>query len=332
VDEPTTYLSADEAGRMVELIRSVAQTGSSVVFITHRLAEALETADVITVLRDGRVADRFAGSEGDESRVIRAMLGRDLDRFYPDRPPRSTRRVRLRVGGLTGGRLEGISFEAREGEIIGVAGLVGAGHEELPYLISAARPAEGGAISLDGQDVGALSFRERLARGIVLIPGNRQRDGLWMAARAWENITLSHLPSYRRAWGLEPGKERRSSLTLMERLGVRPLSPERLANQFSGGNQQKIVLAKWLYRRPELLLLDEPTQGIDAGAKREILDLVADLAAKGTVVLLASGDYEQLANVCSRVLVVRHGRLAAELSGDEISEVRITEEAQGGRA
>jgi ribose transport system ATP-binding protein len=331
VDEPTTYLSADEAGRMVDLIRTVAENGSSVVFITHRLAEALDVADVITVLRDGRVADRFAGSEGDEGRVIRAMLGRDLDRFYPDRPPPSRSAVRLRATGLKGESLAGISFEGRAGEIIGVAGLVGAGHEQLPYLLSGARPAEGGSISFDGQDLGALSFRERLARGIVLIPGNRQRDGLWMAARAWENITLSHLSTYLSARGLSVGQERRASKTLMERLGVRPPAPERLANQFSGGNQQKIVLAKWLYKRPELLLLDEPTQGIDAGAKREILDLVAELAREGTVVLLASGDYEQLANVCSRVLVIRQGRLAAELSGDEITELRITEEAQGGR-
>jgi ribose transport system ATP-binding protein len=328
VDEPTTYLSADEAERMVELIRTVAQTGSSVVFITHRLAEALDVADAITVLRDGRVADRFAGGEGDQSRVIRAMLGRDLDRFYPEPPP-ARRAVRLKVTGLSGGSLEGISFEAREGEVVGVAGLVGAGHESLPYLLSGARPADAGAVSLDGHDLARVSFRDRLARGIVLIPGNRQRDGLWMAARAWENITLSHLPSYRRAWGLQLGKERRASKTLMERLGVRPPAPESLANEFSGGNQQKIVLAKWLYKRPELLLLDEPTQGIDAGAKREILDLVVDLASQGTVVLLSSGDYEQLANVCNRILVVRNGRLAAVLAGDEVTEQRITEEAQG---
>jgi ribose transport system ATP-binding protein len=329
VDEPTTYLSADEAGRMVELIRTVAETGSAVVFITHRLAEALDVADTITVLRDGRVADRFAGAEGDQGRVIRAMLGRDLDRFYPDRPPASTAPVRLKVEDLSGGSLEGISFEARAGDVVGVAGLVGAGHEQLPYLLSGARPADSGSVSLDGRDLAGVSFRDRLARGAVLIPGNRQRDGLWMSARAWENITLSHLPSYRRAWGLQLGKERQSSRTLMERLGVRPPAPEQLANQFSGGNQQKIVLAKWLYKRPELLLLDEPTQGIDAGAKREILDLVVELASEGTVVLVSSGDYEQLANVCNRILVVRGGRLAAELTGDEVTEQRITEEAQG---
>jgi ribose transport system ATP-binding protein len=237
--------------------------------------------------------------------------------------------VRLKVEDLSGGSLEGISFEARAGDVVGVAGLVGAGHEQLPYLLSGARPANSGSVSLDGRDLAGVSFRDRLARGAVLIPGNRQRDGLWMSARAWENITLSHLPSYRRAWGLQLGKERQSSRTLMERLGVRPPAPEQLANQFSGGNQQKIVLAKWLYKRPELLLLDEPTQGIDAGAKREILDLVVELASEGTVVLVSSGDYEQLANVCNRILVVRGGRLAAELTGDELTEQRITEEAQG---
>jgi ribose transport system ATP-binding protein len=186
-------------------------------------------------------------------------------------------------------------------------------------------------VRLAGRELNSLSYRERREQGLVLIPGNRPRAGRWMGARAWENITLSHLRKYCRAWGLQLASERASSRALMQRFGVRPPAPELVANQFSGGNQQKLVLAKWLYRRPRVLLLDEPTQGIDAGAKREILDLIIDLAKQGTIVLIASGDYEQLANICTRVLVIRNGQVAAELAGDELTESRITEESQGGR-
>jgi ribose transport system ATP-binding protein len=314
---------------MLNLIRSVARAGSSVIFITHRLQEAVDTADSITVLRDGRIADTFPTSGIDARRIIAAMLGRELESFYPD-PAVPADEAIMRVTELSGETLNAVSFELIKGEIVGFAGLVGAGHEEVPYLLAGARDAASGNAQMAGDDVLTLSLRARLERGIVLVPGNRHRDGLWMAGTASENITLPQLREFRRPWGLDHAGEHCASRSLMERFGVRPPSPGRMVNEFSGGNQQKIVLAKWLYRHPKVLLLDEPTQGIDAGAKRELLDLMMEIAAGGTSILIASGDYEQLANVCNRVYVIRSGRLVTQLRGEDVTEDRITEQAQAG--
>jgi ribose transport system ATP-binding protein len=327
VDEPTTYLSAEEASRMLELIHGVARRGSSVIFVTHRLQEALAVSDSITVLRDGKVADHFSADGTDQHRIITAMLGRDIERFYPEPVSSSSDTAKLRVRDLRGERLRSISFDLHPGEVVGIGGLVGSGHDEIPYLLSGARKTVSGSAYLGSEDILTLSLRDRLGRGVLLIPANRQRDGLWMTGTARENISLPHLKEFTRVWALRLHEERRQSKTLMERLGVRPLSTERAANQFSGGNQQKIVLAKWLYTTPEVLLLDEPTQGIDAGAKKEILDLIVKLADQGTAVAICSGDYEQLANVCNRVLIVRDGVIAAELHDPDITEDRITQEA-----
>jgi ribose transport system ATP-binding protein len=330
LDEPTAYLSADESDRVMHLMRSVAEGGNAVIFISHRLHEALQIADRITVLRDGQVSDTFRAGEGDQSRILAAMLGRRLAQTYPGRPARADAPPTLVVDGLVGHSVERVSFEASPGEIVGFAGLVGMGHEDIPYLVAHAKDATTGRITFNGIDLRARTAGEVIDLGVSLVPGNRQRDGVWPEARASENLALLGNRRSGLLSRLRLGHERRHARAAMERFGVRPPDPDQRVSAFSGGNQQKIVLAKWMADDPALLLLDEPTQGIDAGAKFEVLEMLCGAAQAGAVVLISSGDYEQLAHICHRVLVLRFGRVVAELTGDRISEAAITQLAQAG--
>jgi ribose transport system ATP-binding protein len=330
LDEPTAYLSSEASERVMALMRAVARRGSAIVFISHRLSEVLSVADRITVLRDGRVADTFSANQGDHRRIIAAMLGRSLEQYYPERvEARSTDPV-LTVTDLAAGVLQGVSFTAYPGEVLGFAGLVGMGHEEIPYLIGGTSKGRGaGQAVLGGRDLLKLPLKERIKLGVVLVPGNRQRDGAWLGATAQENIALPTLARRPMPFPISLSKERRYATTQMSLFGVRPAMPDRKVGLFSGGNQQKIVLAKWMSMSPRVLLLDEPTQGVDAGAKFEVLRIIIDAAKAGAAVLIFSGDYEQLAHVCNRVLVLAHGRVVAELTGPEVSESAIVHAAQG---
>lgn len=329
LDEPTAYLSSEGADRVMSLMRTVASKGSSVVFISHRLSEVLSVADRITVLRDGKVADTFSSSEGDHRRIIAAMLGRSLEQYYPDRFEAPAANPVLQVMGLTGSTLNRVSFSVCPGEVVGFAGLVGMGYEEIPYLLAGNAKATSGVVELDGRKLLNLPLGKRIQLGVVLVPGNRQRDGAWPAATAQENIALPTLLRQAAASPLRLARERRYAASQMNLFGVRPSLPDRKVSMFSGGNQQKIVLAKWMSMAPRVLLLDEPTQGIDAGAKFEILRMIIEAAKGGAAVLIFSGDYEQLAHVCNRVIVLAHGRIVAELAGSEITESAIVQAAQG---
>jgi ribose transport system ATP-binding protein len=329
LDEPTAYLSSEASERVMSLMRAVAKRGSSVIFISHRLPEVLSVAHRITVLRDGRVADTFNASDGDHRRIIAAMLGRSMEQYYPDRAEAPVARPVLRVTELSGSRLDGASFAVSPGEIVGFAGLVGMGHEEIPYLIGGNSKAKGGRVELDGRDLLSLPLRKRIQLGVVLVPGNRQRDGAWLAATAQENIALPTNLRQPASFPLRLGRERRYALSQMSLFGVKPSLPDRKVSMFSGGNQQKIVLAKWMAMAPKILLLDEPTQGVDAGAKYEVLRILVDAAKAGSAVLIFSGDYEQLAHVCHRVFVLSHGHVVAELTGGDVTESAIVHAAQG---
>lgn len=287
LDEPTAYLSADESQQVIALMRRVADRGSAVVFISHRLQEVAAVADRVTVLRDGVVVDTFVGQTDSQH---------DL----------------------------GVAA----GEIVGVAGLVGMGHEEIPALLAGAVPARAGRVLLDGADLTDAGIAERIALGVSMVPGNRQRDGVWLDVEAFENLAI--LPDMGRSLLGVRHREREigGATDAMTRFGVRPPDPLARVGQFSGGNQQKVVLAKWLGREPRVLLLDEPTQGIDAGAKHDVLQLVCAAATKGAAVVIASGDYEQLANICHRVLILRFGRITGTLTGPDLTEATIAARAQ----
>jgi ribose transport system ATP-binding protein len=283
----------------------------------------MEVADRVTVMRDGRRVAVTKPRSTTREQLVGAMLGRDLGNFYPDPPDATPGEVLLAVRGLSGRQVADLDFEAHAGEIVGVAGLAGMGQAELPYLLGGVGPMRAGEICVRGASTVGLGPRELMARGVILVPGNRQRDGGWALGSAEENVTLPVLRSYRARGMLQRRRERRDAIALLERFGVRPPDPNRAFGSFSGGNQQKIVLAKFLSMSPRVLVLDEPTQGVDAEAKREILQLVVEAAEAGSTVIVCSGDYEQLAEVCTRVLILHHGAVGATLVGDEIAEDRI---------
>ncbi|MCY3953719.1 MAG: sugar ABC transporter ATP-binding protein [bacterium] len=330
LDEPTSYLTGAEAQRVMRVMRTVAESGSSVIFISHHLHEVVEVADRVVVLRDGRAVADVDAATTTEARIIAHMLGRELGDFYPARlDPAGSRDVAMVAEHVTGEIVDDLSFELRHGEILGVTGLAGMGQQELPYLLTGVQaPAAGVARRGDGRVLGR-SPAATLRAGVVLVPGNRQRDGVWLDATAAENISLPVLREYyRRAW-LNGREESTRAKGLMQMFRVQPPIADQKVSNFSGGNQQKIVLAKWLQGEPDVLLLDEPTQGVDAGARKEILEIVRAATEAGAAVAIFSSDLEQLANVCTRVLVLWRGRAAAELVGDEITEDSLLQACQG---
>jgi ribose transport system ATP-binding protein len=332
LDEPTAYLTSAEVDRVIELMRSVRASGASVIFISHRLGEVLEVCDRVTVLRDGRLVDTVDARDTSSAELIRLMLGRELGDFYPAKADRGEGEAALRAVDVSGPAVDGVTLTARAGEILGLTGLAGMGHDELIQILGGARRPTGGTLEVSGRELDAPGTRDMLEAGVALVPANRQRDGVWLSATAVENISLPILPSYYRGGRLRKAAESADAARLMERFGVRPPLPERAVGSFSGGNQQKIVLAKWLQRPPRVLLLHEPTQGVDAGAKKDILEIVKRVAADGAAVVIASAEYEQLASACHRVLILRDGRVAAELDGAAVTEDRILQVCHAGRS
>ena len=327
LDEPTAHLSRVEATRITTFMQKVAALGSSVIFISHRLNEVLESCDAVTTIRDGRIVSSESTAGMSKSDLVSGMLGRRMVDFYPQPPlvPRSAP-VALELDGLSGATVQDLSLQVRAGEVVGVTGLAGMGQEELPQILGGALPASSGTVRIAGAPLALGDPKAAITAGIGLIPSNRQRDGLWMEATAAENVTLPALRRWRRGPGRTDWKrERRSAIEILEGSGLRPLAPDHQMRMFSGGNQQKVVFSKWLQLEPTVFLLDEPTQGVDAGAGKELLERTARLAEQGTAVLVFSGDHEQLAAICNRVIVLTDGRQVAELSGDELTERALLE-------
>jgi ribose transport system ATP-binding protein len=266
-------------------------------------------------------------SKTNESDIVELMLGYELGAFYPERhTPDLTREV-LSVEGLTAATVRDLSFKTYRGEILGISGLAGMGQDELPYLLVGALRREAGVVRVDGKPI-AASIAAASAASVALVPGNRQRDALWMAGTATENLTLPFLDKFSVRGLLRRRVETNFSAGEMRRFGVRPLFPFQQMTRFSGGNQQKIVLARWLQTRPKVLLLHEPTQGVDAGAKKELFQLIRAAADDRTAVVIFSSDIEEVANMCHRVLILRHGALTAEIPQHQLSEDRIMAESQ----
>ncbi len=328
LDEPTTYLTKHAAEGVTDLIRRVANAGAAALFVSHRLAEVTKISDKISVLRDGRLVATVEASGATQAGLLELMLGRSIGDFYPPKPPESSGEVALSVSALSGEQVEEAGFEVSRGEILGVTGLVGMGQDELPYLIVDRHRRSGGVAEVAGQgEIGSPAGA--IAAGVALVPANRQRESVWMEATAAENMTIASLSEYTRGGRIRYGEEGNDVLNLMRRFQVSPAAPTRPVGTFSGGNQQKIVLAKWLKMQPKVLLLHEPTQGVDAGARKSVLEMVGDSAREGAGVVIFSADYEQLERLCHRVLVLRHGRIGTELSGAELTEANIVRACQG---
>ncbi|HLH66986.1 MAG TPA: sugar ABC transporter ATP-binding protein [Solirubrobacteraceae bacterium] len=376
LDEPTAALPAGEAQRLFEAVRRVARGGAGVIFISHRLDEVLELADRILVLRDGRlVADAPAGEVGHEQLVrlvaggappavraparasarpparVRAAEPLPPARLRPDeplpparvRPAEPALRVRpaepvLAAHELAGAGVVGLSLEILPGEIVGVGGLVGSGHEQVADLLFGAARRSGGRVHVAGEPLPVGDPRAAIRRGVAFVPADRHGAAAVMEMCARENLTLPWLAPHRRRLGrIDLAHERSEARGWAERVGLSPPDPDRTLRLFSGGNQQKVILARWLRMRPRVLLLEEPTQGVDVGAKAAIHSLICDAAEAGAAVLVSSSDAKELALLCGRVLVMRAGRVADELhAGQRVDEPhagqRVDEPHAGQRA
>lgn len=318
LDEPTAYLGGRESEKVLEVIAAVAATGAGVVFISHRLSEVREVADSYTVLKDGVVAASGSSSDLDDRAVSRAMFG-DVTTTYPSWNRDQRREVSLTVTDLSGPRVDGVSLEVCGGDVVGLAGLAGMGQSEVLQILAGLQSRTSGTarwkdISLEGR-----SPRWLIDQGVVYVPGDRRTAGAWLEASASNNISLPVLAAHVERGVIDKKREARLSRRLMEVAGVVPAIPERLMQSFSGGNQQKIVLAKWLQMKPEIVLLDDPFQGVDIAARHGLLQTLFERVGEGAAVVFASSDYDELANVCSRVYVMRHGKITTMLAGERLS-------------
>ncbi|MGC8792508.1 MAG: sugar ABC transporter ATP-binding protein [Bryobacteraceae bacterium] len=312
-DEPTSALSEEETQEVFRIVRRLRERGMGVLYITHRLEELRAIGDRITVLRDGETVYSGPLAEVTTEEIIRHMVGREVTAIY-QRSSQTPGEELLRVEGLTREPvLHAVSFVLRAGEIVGLAGLVGAGRTELCRALFGVEPVDSGRLWLAGRPLEIRSPRDALKAGLALIPEDRQRHGL--ATRlplAW-NLTLAALPEVSRFGFLLHDKERRQCDQFIRRLKIRAESPMQLAGRLSGGTQQKLVIAKWLLARARVFLFDEPTRGIDVGAKAEVFQLMDQLAREGAALLMVSSELPELVQIADRILVMRQGRLTAEL-------------------
>lgn len=326
MDEPTAALGEAESARLFEVIGSLTEAGVAVVYISHRLDEVLELSDRVVVMRDGRdVLD--ARAEGlDEDALVRHMIGHDVARL--EVAARARGAVALRVRGLgQGQRIRDVSFEVHEGEVLGITGLVGSGRSRLARIVFGAERADRGEMTLFGAAYDPHGPRDAIRRGVGFVPEDRKRDALLMELAAAKNITLARPTTHGGLVRL--GEERRAAMRWIDRLEVTPRSSAALPRQLSGGNQQKLVIARWLHAGARLVILDEPGQGVDIGAKEQILRAVRELAEQGRAVIVVSQELEELQQVADRVLVMRRGAIAGELRAAELTEERVVSLAMG---
>ena len=325
LDEPTAYLPTDSVTRLFDAVRAVAATGAGVVFVSHRTDEVLNITDRITVLRDGELVETVVTDDTDEDALVALILGRPLDSFYPDPIHTEPGERVLTVEGLTGGLVHNLDLEVDRGEIIGLTGLMGAGHDEVPYYIFGAKDARAGHITVNGQElpIAKSTPTDAIAAGVALLPADRLNLSGSAAASVEDNVSLPVLKKYFSRGRLQLAAVRSQVGGLMTSFDVRPAMPNLEFSALSGGNQQKALLAKWLQMEPSLLLLHEPTQGVDVGSKADIFVRITEAAEAGTAVLIASAEHEDLANLCTRVLVFDNGRVVGELAANELTEEHI---------
>jgi len=322
MDEPTSALTLDESDRLFELVRRLQGFGTTIVYVSHFLAEVLQVADTVTVLRDGRVVRTAPAAEETPQRLVSAMLGRSVELTFPEKePPAPDAPVVLSARGLSRPpAIQDVSLEIRAGEIVGLAGLVGSGRSEVARAIFGADRLDAGTVELDGKPLRLRSPRAAIRRGIVMLPEDRKTQGLLMLRSILDNVTLPHLDTVSTAGVVSSRAERRDAGRLVDSLDVRTRSKTARVSTLSGGNQQKVLFARWLFRTPKLFIADEPTRGVDVGAKLAIYDLLHGLAKKGIAVLLISSEHEELLGLAHRVLVMRAGHVVAEFDGGTMSE------------
>jgi ribose transport system ATP-binding protein len=325
MDEPTSSLTAGESEHLFAIIEKLRADGIGIVYISHRMEEVMKLADRITVLRDGRYVGDLSRAEATHEKVVALMVGRELSsHYFPEKRPRQAAETVLTVEGVVvPGAPVPVSFSAQRGEILGFAGLVGSGRTELMETLFGVTPALGGRMTLEGKAYAPQRPRDAIERGVYLAPEDRKRHGLVLPLSIAENTSLPNIGNYNR-WGfLDRGTERRVAEAEVKRLRTKtPGIRQRVVN-LSGGNQQKVVLGKWLAMNPRVLILDEPTRGIDVGAKAEIYRHIAALAEEGITILMVSSDMEEIIGMSDRVVVMHERRIKGVLSRDNLAQERI---------
>lgn len=322
MDEPTSALTADESQRLFEAVRRLRERGTTIVYVSHFLEEVLALVDTVTVLRDGRVVRTAPAAEETPDRLVTAMLGRRMALAFPEKArPADDAPVVLSVRDLSRPpAIENVSFVIRAGEILGLAGLIGSGRSEVARAIFGADRRTGGSIEVGGKELRMRTPRDAIGAGVVMLPEDRKSQGLLMLRSIADNMTLPHLDSVSVGGVLNPRRERRAAVELMQRVDVRAKGVGTKVMMLSGGNQQKVLFAKWLFRPPRVFIADEPTRGIDVGAKRAIYQLIRSLAEQGMAVLLISSEHEEVVGLAHRVLVMREGRIVAEFDQSTMSD------------
>ena len=330
MDEPTSSLTLSETRRLLELVCELAEQGVSVIYISHRLGEIDECADRVVVLRDGRNAGELTHDEATHDRLVNLMVGRDIKSFYV--PPDAKEapgffQARNLSSSLHPGRT--VSFDAARGEILGLAGLVGAGRSEMAKALVGLEHSPARQIILDGKSISINAPRDAIDHGIYLVPENRRTEGLVVEMSVRENVSLPSLRQLSRGGLIQRKRERDVARRQVDSLKVKTPGIESLVLNLSGGNQQKVVLAKWLAMNPRVMILDEPTRGIDVGAKAEIYRLMRALAGQGTVILMISSDMEEVLNVSDRIAVMHEGEITGVLDRADCNEQNVMQLAVG---
>ena len=331
-DEPTSSLSAKECQKLFEIIKGLAAKGISVIYISHILNDVFNLCDEIMVLRDGETIDQKPISELTKQDVIYMMVGRELHNLFPYVEKNPGKEL-LAVNNVKWGtKVKDISLSVKAGEIAGVFGLMGAGRSELANLIFGVEKMDEGEVFIDGKKIDRITAHGMKEMGVAYISENRREEGLFMDKSLKDNIVITHLSAISNKMKLvDKKKEIACAEDQIGKLGIKTYDlTEQTADQFSGGNQQKIVMAKWLLTNPHIFILDEPTRGVDVGAKYDIYEYINDLALNGSAVLFISSEIEELMGVCDRIMVMSNGKLIGELKRDEFEPSKLLEMAIGG--
>jgi ribose transport system ATP-binding protein len=325
MDEPTAALPEHEVEVLLGSLRHCKSLGHTIIYVSHRIEEVLSLADSVTVLRDGShvVTRPIEGLSEDE--LVNHIIGRSLGSVFPAGSKRRPGDRVLEVEHLCGGPLRDVSFVAERGEIVGIAGLLGSGRTELLRMIFGAYPREGGAVRISGRSLDRATPRAAIAAGVGYVPEDRHQDAAYLGLTVRENLSITHVRKYWRGVRYDHAAERRDVQQAFESFSIRAAGPSEFMSSLSGGNQQKTILARWLTLAPRLLLLDEPTQGIDIGARAETYDSIRAAVNKGMTALLVSSDYEELARMSDRVLVLGDGRIRTQLSGQSLDRDAIAQ-------
>ena len=325
LDEPTASLPDHEVQLLLDALRRYAAAGQTILYVSHRLDEVLDIADRVTVIRDGRHVATEDVADVDEPKLISLIVGRQIEQVYPAMPEPSSSAIVLEARDLVRGPIQGVSLKVHGGEVVGVAGLLGSGRTELLRMLFGADRPHSGEILVDGRPVTFRSPQDAMDAGIAFVPEDRAGEAAFLDMQVCENLSAASIRRYWR-WGrLWHSRERRDADGLIRRFGITKRSAGLPLSVLSGGNQQKVILARWLCRQPRILLLDEPTQGVDVSARAEIYLHIRQAVENGASVIVVSSDFEELARVSDRVVVLNQGRLFAEVCRPNIDRHRLTE-------